>query len=126
MDPKLAEEPGMQLPQKTLTPGSMMGQQRGLSMLPQTSDIVKRRHRAITMTMGILGTAAFFHFVQTFLFLSVRSEVSATSPQKNIFNWPGLQPSRELEWQKCYGGKLDCARLDVRHDSIPKSNQDLY
>lgn len=84
------------------------------------------------MVTSIIGVAALYHFLSTFL-------PAATTPVRNPttlanthnvveafdgYDWAALQPSRKLEWQKCYDGKFDCARLDVPLDWLEPSDDD--
>ncbi|KAI1869038.1 uncharacterized protein JN550_006025 [Neoarthrinium moseri] len=59
-------------------------------------------------------------------FLTVTSSVSplGTSEEKTaVWDWAALEPSKELVWERCYGGQFDCARLDVPLDWLEPSEE---
>lgn len=40
------------------------------------------------------------------------------------FSWDSIEPSRSLQWQSCFDGKYDCARLDVPMDWLAPTEDD--
>lgn len=77
-------------------------------------DAPKRRWTTQLAKSILCATAIYYLVHQAPLFMSKSFKTVDTYVQSDIFDWAELQPSKELEWQKCYDGKFDCARLDVR------------
>ncbi|KAI0162629.1 alpha beta hydrolase fold family [Pestalotiopsis sp. NC0098] len=77
---------------------------------------------------SIVGIAALYHFVSAFSPLAPSNPTriaNANAQQETTgYNWAALQPSRKLDWQKCYDGRFDCARLDVPLDWLEPSDDE--
>ncbi|KAI0153115.1 hypothetical protein GGR57DRAFT_503254 [Xylariaceae sp. FL1272] len=43
---------------------------------------------------------------------------------KPEFTWSKIAPSRDLEWQSCYDGAFDCARLDLPMDWLDPTEEE--
>ncbi|ROW04783.1 hypothetical protein VMCG_04895 [Cytospora schulzeri] len=49
-----------------------------------------------------------------------------TSSETQTFSWSNISPSRTLDWQPCYDGEYDCARLEVPMDWLkPEDDQQV-
>ena len=83
----------------------------------------RRRIRTV-LAMSVTGISVLSYFSGFIPFASVGSQVesqlAATQPSQQ-WKWADIEPSRNLEWHKCYENKFDCARLDVRN-RWPHSN----
>ncbi|ETS79188.1 hypothetical protein PFICI_09041 [Pestalotiopsis fici W106-1] len=89
----------------------------------------KKRVWSLPLITSIIGLAVFYHFLSTFLpsppiHWSSIADTPSIPEAINGNSWAALQPSRKLEWQKCYDGKFDCARLDVPLDWLEPSDDE--
>jgi hypothetical protein len=81
----------------------------------------RKRVWTVPLITSIIGVVALYHFLSTFLPspATPAGDLTTLANTHNVvkafdgYDWAALQPSRKLEWQKCYNGKFDCARLDV-------------
>ncbi|KAK8134814.1 alpha/beta-hydrolase [Apiospora sp. TS-2023a] len=76
----------------------------------------RRRIRTV-LAVSVTGIAALGYFGGSIPYVSLGSNVKVqlgpTQPPQE-WKWADIQPSRDLEWHKCYANKFDCARLDNR------------
>ncbi|KAK7978584.1 hypothetical protein PG988_006074 [Apiospora saccharicola] len=78
----------------------------------------RRRIRTV-LAASVTGIVALGYLGGSIPYVNLGSHVKAQlaptqSPQG--WKWADIQPSRDLEWHKCYENKYDCARLDVPLD----------
>lgn len=90
-----------------------------LSQDTRRRPLSRRRELWRTLLTSLFGAVAVYYFVWPFLGLKIETkspDLVDNHSNTTALDWASLEPSRDLRWQKCYGGKFDCARLDVPLD----------
>ncbi|KAK7979737.1 hypothetical protein PG989_012194 [Apiospora arundinis] len=78
-----------------------------------------QRWKRASLAASLTGIAVFGYFSGLIpsVKLGLPVEIQQTAAQlPQEWKWADIQPSRNLEWHKCYDNKFDCARLDVPLD----------
>ncbi|KAK8036914.1 hypothetical protein PG991_001228 [Apiospora marii] len=83
---------------------------------------LQRRRIRTVVAIGVTGILALGYFNGVSPFANISSQVEAqlvATQSSQEWKWADIQPSRNLEWHRCYENKFDCARLDVRKPKGP-------
>ncbi|KAM4060332.1 alpha/beta hydrolase fold domain-containing protein [Hirsutella rhossiliensis] len=94
-----------------------------VSHSPRQSRVFSRSIKApLIAILGLIATVSVCDKLQPLqVNLFGRNDSSQTPPS---WNWRDLRPDRSLQWNKCYGGAFECARLDVPMDWQDSSNSE--
>ncbi|KAI8959394.1 alpha/beta-hydrolase [Daldinia sp. FL1419] len=60
--------------------------------------------------------------ISTIISLFAKSKLQDTPISSSNWKWSDINPSRTLQWQRCYNDTYDCARLDVPMDWLNPSD----
>ncbi|KAK8129356.1 hypothetical protein PG999_001736 [Apiospora kogelbergensis] len=78
-----------------------------------------RRWKWVILAARLIGIAFFCYFSGLIPAVKLKSPLGIQHAVEQLpkdWTWTDIQPSRDLEWHKCYEDKFDCARLDVPLD----------
>ena len=75
-----------------------------------------RRWKWVILAARLIGIGFFCYFSGLIPAVKLKSPLGIQHAVEQLlkdWTWTDIQPSRNLEWHKCYEDKFDCARLDV-------------